>query len=127
MTSNDIHMTTATSSISTLTTSAATAAGLAAMDALIASIERSSDPDWRHEMDFVDLAHDPIKEIQRMQRTAPTPMAGAWLAGVLAQRETNHPVLSLADIRTLLAIGGTPATRAFYAGQLMLALQTQVH
>ncbi len=118
------HTSIATSAVAVL---AANAAGMAAMDALITSIEQSARPDWRHQFDLVDLVGDPVDEIQRLQRTAPTPMARAWLAGVLAQRQTYHPALSLIDIRALLAIAGTPATRAFYAGQMMLVLQTQVH
>jgi len=105
---------------------AANAAGMAAMDSLIASVEQSADPDWRHEIDLLDLVGDPIDEIREMQRTALTVMARAWLAGVLAQRQTCQPVLSLGDVRVLLAIAVTPAARAFYAGQLLIALQTQV-
>ncbi len=118
------YTTFATSSVAVL---AANAAGMAAMDALITSIEQSARPGWRHQIDLVDLVGDPVDEIQRLQRSAPTSIARAWLSGVLAQRQTCHPVLSLDDIRALLAIAGPPATRAFYAGQLMLALQTQVH
>ncbi len=118
------HTSTATSAVAVL---AANAAGMAAMDALITSIEQSARPDWRHQFDLLDVIGDPVDEIERLQRSAPTSLARAWLSGVLAQRQTYHPVLSLGDIRALLAIAVPPATRAYYAGQLMLALQTQVH
>jgi len=108
------------------------AAGMAAIDALVDSLEESADPDWLHDLDFVDLLGDPIEDLEWMLATAPTPLAEAYVTGVLWERPDYRPfgveVAQIAQnsvdtLRTRLADAATPLSKVYFAGALLVALQ----
>ena len=104
------------------------AAGLAATIEVQDSIEKSANPEWRHQFDLVDLSRDPLEDLEALLATAPTPSAESYVTAALRQRPDyrlfNLPVprTSVEELRLLLVAACTPLQRAHYAGGLTTAL-----